>query len=167
GRVGECLLSIAKMPVNGVDCFVSGVVDIQPLRDAEAALRAQQADMLAMLENTDGTIWSIDRDYRLTASNSVFRRNVTASLGRALELGESVFQLSDGEINAEWRSMYDRALAGERLAVDVQRRFSKRGNWMEYRFSPVYDADGGIVGATVLGRDITARKLAAQQIEAQ
>jgi len=168
GRVGECVLSIAKMPVAGVECFVSGVVDIQPLREAEAALRAQQADMLAMLENTDGIIWSIDRDYRLTASNSAFRRNVTASLGRALELGESVFQLSDGETNAEWRSLYDRALAGERVAIDVQERLAeRRGTWMEYRFSPVYDADGRIVGATVLGRDITARMMAAQQIEAQ
>ncbi|MCB0025616.1 MAG: PAS domain-containing protein, partial [Caldilinea sp.] len=128
----------------------------------------QQADMLAMLENTDGIIWSIDRDYRLTASNSAFRRNVTASLGRALELGESVFQLSDGETNAEWRSLYDRALAGERVAIDVQERLAeRRGTWMEYRFSPVYDADGRIVGATVLGRDITARMMAAQQIEAQ
>src|SRR5690606_14835930 len=80
GALIECLISVNIVPVDGVDCYLAGIINIQPQRDAEVALEAQQADMLAMLENTDSSIWSIDRDYRLTASNSVFRHNVRASL---------------------------------------------------------------------------------------
>ncbi len=162
----DCLLSMKLVSIDDVPCYMAGLIDMTPLRQAESALRTQQAAMLALLENTDSSIWSIDSTYRLTACNSIFRHNVRASLGVDLAIGESVLQ-GDAEINAEWRNLYDRTLAGERLIIDVQRRFAKRGNWMEYRLSPVYDAGGAVTGVTALGRDITARKQAAAQIEEQ
>ena len=81
GSLSVCLMSVAVEPINGVPCFLSGIADVGPLRQAEAALSAQQADMLALLENADSSIWSIDRDYRLTACNSIFRHDVRNSLG--------------------------------------------------------------------------------------
>src|SRR5690606_27483982 len=114
GVLIDCLLSMRIVAIDGVFCYLAGFIDMSAQRQAEAALRAQQADMLAMLENTNSSIWSIDRDYRLTASNSVFRHNVRASLQRELAVGDPVLQ-SDDETNDEWRSMYERALAGERL----------------------------------------------------
>lgn len=167
GSLSACLMSVAIEPINGVPCFLSGIVDVGPLRQVETALRAQQADMLALLENTDSSIWSIDREYRLTACNTIFRRNTQSSLGHELRIGDFVFQASDDETNDEWRRMYERALAGERFAVDVERRHAQRDNWMEYRFSPVRAADGSVTGVTVLGRDITEQRRVAEQIKTQ
>ncbi|MCB0059044.1 MAG: PAS domain S-box protein, partial [Caldilineaceae bacterium] len=73
GVVSECLISVVVVSIGGVDCYLSGIVDVEPLRQAEAALRAHQADMVALLENTDSIIWSVDIGYRLTACNSVYR----------------------------------------------------------------------------------------------
>ena len=166
GVLIDCLLSMKIVAIDGVSCYLAGFIDMSAQRQAEAALRAQQADMLAMLENTDSSIWSIDRDYRLTAGNSFFRRNVRASLQRELAVGDSVLQ-SDDQINDEWRAMYERALAGERLTIEVQRRHSERGRWMEYRLNPVRSAGGEVTGVTVLGRDITEQMRAAQVIREQ
>ena len=135
-------------------------------REAEAALRASRP--ICSPCSKTRTAHLVHRSHhRLTASNSALPAQRDCLVWPCVGTRRVCLQLSDGETNAEWRSLYDRALAGERVAP-TQGAFSRaRGTWMEYRFSPVYDADGRIVGATVLSRNITARMMAAQQIEAQ
>ncbi|MCW5844324.1 MAG: PAS domain S-box protein, partial [Caldilinea sp.] len=165
GGVAECLISVATVTVSGVECYLAGIIDMQPLRTAEAALHAQRAAMLALLENTDSIIWSVDTDYRLTACNSVYRRMVSATLGREPVIGDSVFAAAPAATVDEWRPLYNRAFAGERYTVELERRIHDNWRWLELRFNPVRTAAGEITGVTVLGRDITEHRQAARQIE--
>ena len=125
----------------------------------EAALRAEQANLLALIENTDGSIWSVDRDYRLIIGNSIFQHNARAALGRELVVGEDVLGRAEAEAqSAEWRAYYDRALHGEHFSIEVVRRLVTPPEWVEYRFSPIRDQDGAITGVTVFGRSIAERR---------
>src|SRR5690606_36085379 len=68
--------------------------DVSARLATEEALRAHEADKLSLIETVDGFVWSIDRAYRLTASNAAFRRTISESLGSELKAGESVFNLT-------------------------------------------------------------------------
>jgi PAS domain S-box-containing protein len=145
--------------------------DITEYRQAEDAQRTGQANMIALLENTDGSIWSVDREYRLVAGNSVFRQDVLTTFGRDFAVGDCVLSLaSAGALNDLWRAYYDRALRGERFSVETRRGLVQPANWYEYRLSPICDGEGNVTGVTVFGRDITARiqaEEAARASEAQ
>ncbi len=126
---------------------------------AEAALNVEHASRLALFENIDGSIWSVDRQYCLMAGNATFHRNTQAAFGREYNIGESVFVLGHtDEQGSDWRRHYDRALAGERFNVQIQRHFVEPPRWIEYHFNPIRDQAGDIVGVTVFGRDITEQR---------
>jgi len=141
--------------------------DVSARLATEEALRAHEADMLSLIETVDGFVWSIDRAYRLTAGNTAFRRTISESLGSELRVGDSVFSLTSEQDRRQWHSFYDRALLGESFSTDIQRIYGDNARWVRYRFNPVRDHDGAITGVTIIGRDITEERQAAQVIRDQ
>jgi diguanylate cyclase (GGDEF)-like protein/PAS domain S-box-containing protein len=126
---------------------------------AEESLRKSQQNLQALIENSDGSIWSVDAEYRLIIGNALYHRNVSAAIGRKLLEGENVlaFDLSQDALN-EWQGYYDRALQGEKFSVETQTRFEPYPLDMEYHFNPIRGEDGKNNGVTIFGRDITERK---------
>ena len=122
-------------------------------------------NLQALIENTDGSIWSVDSQYRLIVGNSYFHRNIKAVIGRDLEPGESVLgsDFSHHSIK-EWKEYYDRTLRGEKFYIELSTQLIPEHLEMEYHFSPIYDQLGQVVGATVFGRDITERRKMEQQL---
>ncbi|NTU81460.1 MAG: PAS domain S-box protein [Chloroflexales bacterium] len=133
--------------------------DITARRLAEAALRESQQNLEALIENTDGSIWSVDAQYRLIVGNRLYQHNVRAALGRPLTAGESVLapDLPQAALD-EWRAYYDRALHRGPFSVEATTRFTAEPHTVEYRLSPITTVTGQRVGVTVYGRDITERK---------
>ncbi|MFN8384002.1 MAG: PAS domain S-box protein [Anaerolineales bacterium] len=133
--------------------------NITERKRAEANIRESEANLSALIENTDGSIWAVDKQYGLIIGNREFHRNVSAVLGRRLEMGESVLlPIFPPEANAEWQRYYDRALQGESFTNETRTRFRDAPHYIEYRFSPIREDSGEIRGVTVYGRDITERK---------
>ncbi len=139
--------------------FVAVFENITEKKRAEVERSTSEINLLALIENTDGSIWSIDRNYRLIIGNKLYHANVAAALGRRIQNGESVLQPSFSRASLEeWRSLYDRALRGESFEIQTLTRFRHAPEWVEYRFSPIRTADGEITGVTVFGRIIQAQK---------
>lgn len=133
--------------------------DTQRKREEEE-LRARHANLAALLENTDARVWSVDQQYRLILGNSYFQAQVAAVLGRALHVGESVLsERFPPEVNAQWKSYYDRGLRGETFNIEISTAFSRPVRHSEYRFHPIRAQDGQVLGVTIYERDITDRKL--------
>ena len=142
--------------------------DVTERKYADEQLRASHANLNALIENTDGSIWAIDRYCQLIVGNEMFQRNVSAALGRPLKTGECVLLPSfPAAANAEWQSYYDRVLQGERFSIEAMTRFRPTPEYIEYHFTPILDTTGAIQGATIFGRNITERKLAQAQLEYQ
>jgi len=145
--------------------YRTALSNITTRKQAEAALSANRANLAALIENTDSRIWSIDQEYQLIIGNQAFHANVRAVIGRNLEQGESIFQPQvPAEINAAWRGYYDRALDGEKYSLILPTQFPKEIRWIEYYFSPIVSADGQILGATIMGRDVTRRRRAEEAL---
>ncbi len=141
--------------------------DITERKRAEMALLEERASMKALLENTDGSIWAVDVNYRLIAGNSVFLREARRDLAYDFAIGDYVLARGvSPEAIAAWKARYDRALGGEAFTVETQ-CFSDETCWQEYRLNPIRSANGEVTGVTVFGREISAQKRAEAQIRDQ
>jgi PAS domain S-box-containing protein len=151
---------------DGTLVAIEGIaIDITERKRAEAILHESETNLSALIENTDGSIWAVDQQYRLIVGNGEFHHNTSAALGRRLEMGESVLLPSfPAEVNAEWQGLYDRALQGERFTLETVTHFREEPRYIEYRLSPIREDGGEIRGVTVYGRDITERRKAEKEI---
>lgn len=159
----EHWLSFSGTPLRGTNAHSAlalvTVQDITARRQAEAALRDSQQRLLALIENTEGAIWSVDTQYRLIVANVRLQQEVRAVLGRDLIPGENLLALElPPAFHDWWRTHYDRALAGEAFSVERPALLERASRTLEYRCSPIRAADGAITGVTVFGQDITTRK---------
>lgn len=151
--------------VNHHKVIQCNIRDITERKRAEEALRESESNLSSLIENTDGSIWAVDEQYRLIVGNKIFHHNVSAALGRRLEAGESVLLPNfPPDVNAEWQAHYDRVLQGEGYIFETKTHFDESPRTIEYHFSPIREADGKIRGVTVYGRDITERKRAEEAL---
>lgn len=153
----ECIFS--RNP-DGTPGQVLGVAqDITERQEMEQALRESEASLRALIDNNDDLIWSIDTQYRLIVANELFHARISAAIGHPFVHGQSVLDAKlPRDARDEWQGYYDRALRGEVFAIEVGTRFHREQRLFDYRFRPIRTAQGEIIGATVSGRDITARQ---------
>jgi PAS domain S-box-containing protein len=138
------------------------------LRVLADGLEHSQASLSALLENTRDSIWSVDRGYRLIAFNSVVAQTFQLGYGVRLAPGLCLPDVIPPEEGALWRSLYDRALAGERFVAEQRYEFPQFGVSadVEISLNPMRDAAGAVTGVAVFGRDITERKQTARELAA-
>jgi len=140
-------------------------VELVQRLNVEKALRTNKQNLQALIENSDGSIWSVDSRYRLIIGNSLYHKNVSATIGRDVIAGENLLSLNLPQpAIEEWRGYYDRALQGEKFSIEIRTRFTPDALDMEYRFNPIKDENGKIEGVTVFGREITERKRAEEAL---
>ena len=157
-------MTAAPIPLPGY-----GVVivygDITERKRLEQDRRENEANVGALIENTDGAIWSVDTRHGLIAANHLFQEHVYPLFGRRLVLGDDVLAHPvPPAARAEWQGYYQRALAGERFQTETWTRFRETTGYVEYRFSPIVLEDGTIRGVTVFERDMTDRVRAEQAL---
>lgn len=133
----------------------------------EQWLRESRQNLASLIENTDGSIWSVDGQYRLIVGNRLFQRYIEDIIGRAPLAGECLIALPLApDLLDQWRALYDRALGGERFSVEMDAFLMGERRILEHRFSPIRAAGGDVSGATIFARDITARRRAEEQVRA-
>ena len=143
---------------------IAGVINITGRKKVEKELRMSQMNLSALIENTEGSIWSVDREYRLIVGNSAFQNNISSVRGQSFSPGDCVLADEFSTAIDDWRGYYDRALNGERFIIESKRQFLDKSRDMEYRFNPIQGIDGVVGGVTVFANDITERKQAEKEL---
>jgi PAS domain S-box-containing protein len=132
---------------------------------AEAELHQSQANLLALIENTQDAIWLIDTQGRLVAMNSVFKQSLPRIKGFELEPGQQFAQFLPPTNTASWDAYYMRALQGNRFVDEIDYPIPEGGvGTVEVSFNPVRSADGTITGVAVYSHNITDRKRTEEQL---
>ncbi|GIK72226.1 MAG: hypothetical protein BroJett021_12140 [Chloroflexota bacterium] len=141
------------------------LTDISARKQVEMTLNVERVNLSAVLENSPDQIWAVDRDYRLIVGNSKFLERLTTALGYRPGPGDAVFNDQvPADVQALWKGYYERAFAGEQFSVEVVTRYSPEPRFMDYSFTPIYDASGQVFGVAVDGRDVTDYRRAVQSL---
>ena len=136
--------------------FVGAVADVTARKSAEDA----KAWLAAIVENTHEPIVAQDLDGTVSSWNngaeSVFGYRAAEVLGKPVSI------LVPPECATETAHAIERVKAGEAVEQFETVRLAKDGRRVEVSLSmsPVRDAQGRVVGAAMLARDITDRKRA-------
>jgi PAS domain S-box-containing protein len=148
--------------------------DISDQRRIEEALRESQARLNAALASTTDAVFISDAHGRFVNFNHAFAtfhkfRNKDECYRTFAEYpGTLEVFFPDGTLAPENMWAVPRALRGETVANAeyLMRRKDTGETWVgSYSFSPIRSKEGVIVGSVVVGRDVTERKQAEQQIK--
>ncbi|MEW6517994.1 MAG: histidine kinase dimerization/phosphoacceptor domain -containing protein [Thermodesulfobacteriota bacterium] len=149
--------------------------DITDRRRAEEALRESRTKLRAALASMTDAVFIADAQGNFIEFNDAFatfhrfrnKDECSTSLAEYPDILE-VF-MADGELAPLDQWAVPRALRGE-TATNTEYTLRRRDTGEEwvgsYSFAPIRDKDGLIVGAVVVGRDITEQKAAEDRLKA-
>jgi PAS domain S-box-containing protein len=125
---------------------------------SENARFASEANLLAILENTKDSIWSIDADYSLVSFNSAFKSYFLFVYGVELEASVNILEQLPEDTAAIWKERFDRVFKGESFSVEDRVAFENIAFYFETSFNPIVGKNRFIEGVSVFSREITKRK---------
>ncbi len=149
--------------VNGI---VSNLRDITWQREAEEKLRTSEANLHAMIENTQDNVWLLDNDLHLIAVNTGFKAVYKSLYSKDANIGTYFYDLLPPHRHEFWKDAYDRALNGE--VVKVERSYKPdTGQFdLEVTITPIFNSAGQVTGLSCRGHDITDLKQTERELQA-
>jgi len=127
-------------------------------------LKDSQANLTALINNTRDSIWSVDTEFKILAFNTVFAENCRLAYDATLARGFDLQPYLPEAERQQWRTWYERALAGERFIVEHRFDFKHRQMDAELYFNPILDEAGQPQGVAAFGRNITHHKQAQEDL---
>ena len=136
------------------------------VRDISERLESQQvqAQLAAIVENSDDAIYGSDTNAVITSWNPAAERLFGYTSEEAI--GKSVAILVPEDRRGEVAVILGHMRKGESIGHFESVRIDKSGNLFDVDLTipPTRNPDGKIVGASAIARDISARKLAERRI---
>jgi PAS domain S-box-containing protein len=139
------------------------VLDITERKRAEKAIKESEANLNALINNRNESIWSIDGAYRLIIFNRFFEEAYLAAYGIQLAKGMNVIDTLSPDLKEIWKSRYDAALSGKRTVFEFSADFAGGLHHFEVSLNPIV-SEGLVKGVSAISVDTTERRVAEEQI---
>jgi len=161
----EFPIEIGLNPIDTEDglMVMASVIDITERKVSEFALRESEhraRSLAAIVESSGDAIISLSLDGRVATWNKAAEH--TFGYTTAEMMGQPIVRLAAPGYEPEMLEIVDRIRRGSHIDHYETRRRHKDGSILDVSLteSPIYDADGQLVGISKVLRDITARKAA-------
>jgi len=143
----------------GEKAFVAIIFDITDLKKTEADLIASESNLLALINNKEQAIWSVDRNYNLIVCNDYFRDYFFAAYQVKLKVGMNLLEILNPELRASWKPKHEKALAGQKVSFEFSETIQDKIYYFNIYLNPIRVQDK-ITGVSALSVDVTEEKLA-------
>jgi len=146
---------------NGNPIYFDGILeDITESKRTANAIKESEANLKAIIENTQESIWSVDRDYRIKYVNEVFVHEFEKTFGVHLAPGVNIIESVPLQMQPIWKDRYERAFKEkEHFVFEDKVDVGEFSIYVEVSITPII-VDGNVVGASLYGKDITEKKTA-------
>ncbi len=145
-------------PNGGIVAVVGIVRDVSERRNARDALALREAYLRGMLDNFPYLVWFKNTQGKFQIVNQTFA--TAAGKASASDLiGLDDFDIWPHELAAHYVADDNVVIeTHEKKLVEEEIYMNGENRWVETFKSPVFDAEGTIIGTTGLARDITLRR---------
>lgn len=152
--------------------FISGQIALAIQRKKnEEALEKQTARLEAVFDSSSHIMWTIDKNYKLTAYNQnyfQFIDNQTFNENNSLE--NNMLSMENRVKNKElyhfWFGQYEQAFTGKKLHFECKMPTIKDEiRWWEVFLNPIKNTNGEIEELSAIAHDITNKKNAEIQLK--
>ncbi len=136
--------------------------------EVQRALREtqnQEQYLNDLLNASNDSMMTIDREYRLVNYNKIFAATLEA-LGLRATKGFDIFQMFPPAERNAVKASYDRAFAGESFEIPASMQVEGIEKHFSVQNSPLRDKDGRIIAVAAFARDVTAVVVAQRKTEA-
>ncbi|MFA5516119.1 MAG: PAS domain S-box protein [Desulfuromonadales bacterium] len=175
GVAFDAEISLCGVRLNGKDVILGHVRDVTERKQAKAEIRdsrerLRQAHELleGVTEGTKDQIADLDLDFRYTLFNRAYRKEFQRLFGTDIQLGDSMLTALahlPAERTEPLIRLWRRALQGETFTAIEELDGAGHGEkFFEMRFNPLHDADGHLIGAAQIVRDVTANVQALRKL---
>ncbi|MDP9079207.1 MAG: PAS domain S-box protein [Bacteroidota bacterium] len=140
--------------VIGMSCFSR---DISRQKLDEIAIKKSAANLTAIIENTDASIYSLDTDLRCITFNKLFKDNVLKVYNIEVKPGDSILNFlgeNDPDQGKEWEKTYARALTGKGVQFTKEYSINNVTSFINFSINPIWENDV-VIGLSCAARDIT------------
>jgi PAS domain S-box-containing protein len=135
------------------------------LREAQARIRRDQANLRALIENTSDAIWSMGLDFNILVFNSAASLLAMKMSGQPMTVGTDFLQHLPEEARGRWRAAAMRARNRERFREEYLLTWNGVDYEFEMSFNPISN-DGIVTGMAVFGKDMApAARPSAQSVK--
>lgn len=118
-------------------------------------LQAAESSMRSILENTDNSIWSVDKNCRFREGNSAFQERFQSKSGHVINTGDDFIEWMPEDTREMWRGYLRKGISG--ISFTTMNSYGSENNrkFIRYSFNPVRNIAGEVTGLTIMGTDIT------------
>jgi PAS domain S-box-containing protein len=158
-------LSVNANPIMNDDGQISGAVVV--FNNVSDRIKAQQqvsssyATLNAIIESTHDLVVAIDTDYTVLTMNSTAQKSFLKSTGIHIEKATKLLEVLAGKSQTaqNLKTAWARALQGQTYSyMHELGTGSDNLVYFESVYSPIYNAKGEVMGATMIGRDVTSKR---------
>ncbi len=122
---------------------------------AETALRESEARFRLLVSSMEDLVFTMDRRQQYTG---VYGRWPGGVSDGSIVVGKSARELFGDDLARPHEEAAERAFRGEDVVYDWTLKGPAGSQYLQLRLSPLRTADGAIIGAVGVGRDLTAQK---------
>lgn len=131
----------------------------EEMKRTQNEIKLKESNLRAFIDNTEDTIFALDKNYRITVVNATLKERYRAS-GMELKEGLNIFDVIPDNQVEYWKTRYDKAFNGEKFVENLQRPNGDSITYLESYISPIFDNQNNVIGASVTSHDISDRMLA-------
>ncbi len=135
----------------------------EELENQIAELKKQAANLHALINNHNESIWSVDSNYNFIAFNNFFEEAYFEAYNIKLRKGLNSLEILTPELLEFWKPKYDKALSGDTVVYEFTNQVEDVNRFYEVTLNPIIQ-DNKIKGVTGLSIDITKRKRAEEKL---
>jgi PAS domain S-box-containing protein len=159
----QIILLTTKVPLKDRFGNIIGLVgtsfDITEMKKISEARIVSESNLQALINNTNESIWSLDKDFNLIICNDNFRNSYQAAYNVELRLGKNLLEILSPSLRELWKPKYDTALSGQRISFEFHETIQNTLYYFNVYLNPIY-TNGKVTGVSALSVNINERKAA-------
>jgi PAS domain S-box-containing protein len=151
---------------NGRFANLGTLIDITARKVAEQALKRSEANLLAILNNSDLSYVLMDAETRIIAVNQQAVHTSQTMFGSGVRLGTPFHQYLEGWNREGFEKNFATALTGGKGTAEYMFMLPDGSRqYIEFHYFPAFDESGIVLGVCQTAQDVSARKEAEAEMQ--